>query len=190
MFHKFTILALGDSLTEGFGIPAGYAFPDVLEDLLREKGYPVRIINLGLSGDTASGGLRRLERYLNSHPAPDAAIVELGANDGLMLLDPWDVEDALSAILKRLSEQNIATLFTGMQALFCEDKEYAEAFAAMYPKLAEQYGTILYPFFLEGVYNVPELNLWDELHPNVEGTATIAANILPYMEQLIQNNTK
>ncbi len=181
-----TILALGDSLTEGFGVPAEASFPIVLQSLLRGRGHNVSIINEGLSGDTAFGGLKRLERYLANKPRPDAVIVELGANDAIQSADPWDVEATLDRIIQRLTELEIPCLLTGMRPLIPMESDYAEAFEAIYSKLAERYDPVFYPFFLDGVAGNPELNQSDGIHPNREGTAQVATNILPFAEALLK----
>lgn len=181
-----TILALGDSLTEGFGIPAEASFPSVLQSLLRQRGHNVSVINQGLSGDTAWGGLKRLERYLANKPRPDAVIVELGANDALQFLDPWDVEATMDTLMLRLTELEIPVLLAGMRVLMPVENDYRNAFEGIYTKLVERYEPVYYPFFLEGVFGVPELNLEDGIHPNREGTAQVAANVLPYAEELLK----
>lgn len=180
-----TILALGDSLTEGFGVPAEASFPAVLQQLLRERGHNISIINQGLSGDTVSGGLKRLERYLANRPRPDAVIVELGANDAIQFNDTWDVEATLDKILLRLTELEIPFLFTGLQMPIPSDEEYKTSFEEIYTKLAERYDPVYYPSFLEGVQGKIELNLDDGIHPNIAGTALIAGNILPFAEALL-----
>lgn len=180
-----TIVALGDSLTEGFGIPAEASFPSVLQSLLRSRGHNVSIINQGLSGDTAWGGKKRLDRYLANKPRPDAVIVELGANDAIQFTDPWDVEATLDSILQRLTELEIPVLLTGMKMLLPADADYTEAFESIYPKLAERYDPVFYPFFLEGVFGDPALTLEDGIHPNIRGTARIAESVLPFAEELL-----
>ncbi len=183
-----TILALGDSLTEGFGVPADAAFPCVLQQLLRQRGHIVSIINHGLSGDTVGGGKKRLERYLTTRPRPDAVIVALGANDAFQRNDPWDVEASLDGILQRLTEEDIPCLFAGMQVLDAvpsSEDGYASAFSAIYPKLAERYEPVFCPFFLEGVAGNAALHQADGIHPNREGTALVARHMLPYAETLL-----
>lgn len=182
---SITILALGDSLTEGYGIPKDTAFPAVLENLLREKHYNVSLVNLGLSGDTTAGGLQRLLRYLANNPVPDAAIVELGANDAFANTPPEEVYNTLDTILSIFMTQKVPVLFAGMYALFEKNENYAKKFNAVFPKLTQKYTLLYYPFFLEGVWGNPDFMLWDELHPNITGTALIAENILPLTEKLI-----
>ena len=195
MTQPINILALGDSLTEGFGLSPADAFPAVLEQLLRERGHLASVLNLGLSGDTTLGGLQRLQRFFNlqrsAQTYPHAAIVELGANDGLNGIMPEEVEANLNAILSLLGKRKIPVLFTGMRALFCEnnffaDERYCNEFAELFPRLAKQHGSIFYPFFLEGIFGKPELNLEDQLHPNATGTRMIAEKICPLVEQLLK----
>lgn len=180
---EIVILAFGDSLTAGLGIPPDKAFPAQLEAALRGKGYPVRVLNSGVSGDTAADGLARLEWSLNEKA--DGAIVELGANDALRGIDPKITEGALSEILKSLKDRRIEILLAGMEAPRNWGEAYDATFRAIYPKLAQQYGTLFYPFFLKDVATVQKLNLTDGLHPTPEGVAVVVRNILPDVERLI-----
>jgi len=177
------IVALGDSLTAGFQLSADAAFPNVLERALRDRGHQVRVVNAGVSGDTTAGALERLEWALGD--GADAAIVALGANDMLRGFDPARTEDALDQIIARLKAKNVQILLAGMLATPSLGPEYGERFNAIYPRLAEKHGVLLYRFFLEGVAQVPQLNLSDGIHPNREGVQTIVKNILPDVEQLI-----
>ncbi len=177
------ILALGDSLTAGYGLAADEAVPAVLERLLREEGLEVRLINAGVSGDTSGGGLARLEWALAENP--DAAIVELGANDGLRGMPPEQMERNLDAILQTLAERGIEVLFTGMGAPPNMGEDYARRYNAVFPRLAEKHGVAFYPFYLEGVYMDPALNLPDGLHPNAAGTRKVAENLLPRVRELV-----
>jgi acyl-CoA thioesterase I len=180
---EITILAFGDSLTAGYHIPPDKAFPVQLQAALREKGYPVRVLNSGVSGDTAADGLARLDWSLEGKI--DGAIVEFGANDALRGLDPKVTEPALAGILKALKERGIELLLAGMEAPRNWGADYDNAFRAMYPRLAEEYGALLYPFFLKDVAARPGLNLADGLHPTPEGVAIVVRNILPEVEKLI-----
>ena len=177
------IVALGDSLTAGYGIAANLAFPAQLERALREKGHAVEILNAGVSGDTASGGLARLDWSVPE--GTDAVIVELGANDALRGIDPAVTRKALDAILKRLAERKIPVLLCGMRAPPNLGADYGKDFDGIFPALAEQYGALLYPFFLSDVAAVRSLNLPDGLHPTGEGIAAIVRGILPKAEELI-----
>ncbi len=180
---EIVILAFGDSLTAGYHIPRDKAFPAQLQAALRAKGYPVRVLNSGVSGDTAADGLARLDWSLEEKI--DGAIVEFGANDALRGLDPRVTEPALAGILKALKEKRIELLLAGMEAPRNWGPDYDGAFRAMYPRLAEGYGALLYPFFLKDVAAVQSLNLADGLHPTPEGVAIVVRNILPEVEKLI-----
>jgi acyl-CoA thioesterase-1 len=177
------IAVLGDSLTAGYGLPAGAAFPARLQAALRAKGHAVEIHDAGVSGDTASGGLSRLDWSV-----PDgthAVIVELGANDALRGIDPKVTRAALDGILRRLKERGMAVLLAGMRAPRNLGEDYARAFDAIYPELAAAHGVPLYPFFLEGVVTDAALNQGDGIHPNAAGVEVIVRGIAPKAEDLI-----
>jgi acyl-CoA thioesterase-1 len=181
--QEIVILSFGDSLMAGYQIPIDKAFPAQLEAALRGKGYNVRVLNSGVSGDTAADGLARLDWSLNEKV--DGAIVEFGANDALRGIDPKVTEPSLDEILKSLKEKHIELLVAGMEAPRNWGKDYDDAFRAMYPHLAAKYGALLYPFFLKDVATVRSLNLADGLHPSPEGVAVVVRNILPDVEKLI-----
>jgi acyl-CoA thioesterase-1 len=181
--QEIVILAFGDSLMAGYQIPIGKAFPAQLEAALRAKGYPVRVINSGVSGDTAAEALARLDWSLNEKI--DGAIVELGANDALRGFDPKATEPSLDEILKALKARGVELLVAGSEAPRNWGKDYDDAFRAMYPRLAEKYGALLYPFFLKDVATVRSLNLPDGMHPTPEGVAAVVRNILPEVEKLV-----
>jgi acyl-CoA thioesterase I len=177
------IVALGDSLTAGLGLPPGQSFPDVLQRSLKGKGYDVEIANAGVSGDTAADGLARFDWAMPD--GVDAAIVELGANDMLRGLDPAATKKTLGEILSRLQARHIPALVAGMRAAPNLGQEYDARFDAIYPALAQQYGAVLYPFFLDGVAGDPKLNQKDGLHPTKEGVEAIVVKIMPSVEALI-----
>ena len=178
------LVVLGDSLTAGFGVPPGNAFPDQLEAALRARGWRVEVVNAGVSGDTAEDGLARYEW---SVPADaDALIVELGANDMLRGLPPDETRQALMAILEKAKAKRLPTLIAGIRAAPNLGAEYARAFDAIYMALAEAEGAILYPFFLEGVAGDATLNQPDGLHPTAAGVAVVTNRILPYVEDLLR----
>ncbi|MBI4723558.1 MAG: arylesterase [Rhodomicrobium sp.] len=181
--EEIVILAFGDSLTAGYMIPPGKSFPAQLQAALREKGYPVRVLNSGVSGDTAADGLARLDWSLDGKV--DGAIVEFGANDALRGLDPKIIERSLDGILQSLRDKHIELLIAGMEAPRNWGEAYDGAFRAMYAKLAEKYGALFYPFFLKDVATVQSLNLSDGLHPTPEGVEIVVRNILPDAEKLI-----
>jgi len=177
------IVALGDSLTAGFGLPADAAFPAKLEAALKAKGIDVAITNAGVSGDTASGGLGRVDWSVPD--GTDAVILELGANDALRGIDPNVTKGALDAILRKLADRHIVVLLAGMRAPPNLGSEYARVFDAIYPALASTHAVVFYPFFLDGVAADPKLNQGDGLHPNTAGVDAIVARILPRVEELI-----
>jgi len=180
---EIVILALGDSLTAGFQLPADKSFPAQLQAALRARGHSVRVLNAGVSGDTAADGAARLDWSI-TEPV-DAAIVELGANDVLRGLDPKQTEASLDAILKALSDKRVELLLAGMEPLRNWGEDYAAQFRAIWPRLAGKYNAILYPFFLKNVATVAALNQPDGLHPTAEGVAVVVRNILPDVEKLI-----
>jgi acyl-CoA thioesterase-1 len=177
------IVALGDSLTAGFNLPASAAFPAKLGKALKEKGLAVEIVNAGVSGDTTSGGLARLDWSVPD--GTDAVIVELGANDMLRGIGPAVTRRALEEIVRRLTERRIPVLLAGMLAVPSLGAEYVYGFDAIYPELAAKYDLLLYPFFLEGVAADPKLNQRDGLHPTAAGVDKIVAGILPKAEELV-----
>lgn len=182
------IVAFGNSLVAGFGLPNDQAFPSQLEAALRARGHKVRVINAGVSGDTAAAGLRRLDWALTDDT--DAVIVELGGNDALQGLPPEATKAALSAILERLQERRLPVLLAGMEAPRNLGKEYVTAFGAIYPDLAARYNAILYPFFLEGAALNADLMQEDGIHPNGEGVTVIVNGILPKVEALLAASQK
>ena len=177
------ILALGDSLTAGYGLAFEDGFAAQLEAALGARGLDVRIVDAGVSGDTTAGGLARLEWIL--YDGADAVIVELGANDALRGIDPAASRANLDRILATLGERGIPALLAGMAAPRNLGADYVASFDAMYPELAGTHGAILYPFFLDGVAGVPSLNQLDGIHPNARGVAVIVEGILPYVLRLL-----
>jgi len=177
------ILALGDSLTAGYGLPEADAFTTRLQTALKDKGYDVQVINAGVSGDTTAGGRARLDWALGDQP--DVAVVELGANDGLRGLDPASTRENLDAILTVMKERKVPTLLAGMYAPRNLGREYGDRFNAIYPELAAKHDVPLYPFFLEGVALDPKLNQEDGMHPNAKGVAIVVDGILPHLTALI-----
>ena len=179
------VLALGDSLTQGYGLPPGTDFPTKLQQALKSQGLDVTVINGGVSGDTSAGGLARLDWSLGDPTsAPDAAIVELGANDGLRGLPPEEMEKNLDTILAKFKARNIPVLFAGMKGPRNYGADYAAKFDAVFPRLAKKYGVLFYPFFLEGVALDPKFIQADGLHPNPKGVEVIVARIAPLAAKL------
>jgi acyl-CoA thioesterase-1 len=179
------ILALGDSLTAGYGLAEGDGFTTRLQKALKDKGYDVQVINAGVSGDTTAGGRARLDWALGDQP--NVAVVELGANDGLRGLDPASTRENLDAILTTLKDRKIPTLLAGMYAPRNLGREYGDRFNAIYPDLAAKHDVPLYPFFLDGVALDPKLNQEDGMHPNAKGVAIVVEGILPHLTALIDS---
>jgi len=177
------ILALGDSLTAGYGLAPDDAFPVKLETALKAKGEDVRVINGGVSGDTSTAGRDRLDWVLSDDV--NAVVVELGANDALRGIEPKGTEAALSDILTALKARRLPALLAGMEAPRNLGPDYVDRFDAIYPKLAQAYDVLYYPSFLDGVAADPALNQPDGLHPNAKGVDIIVARILPKIEELI-----
>jgi len=177
------IVALGDSLTAGFGLPTNAAFPAKLEAALKAKGYAVSIANAGVSGDTASAGLARFDWSVPE--GTDAVILELGANDALRGLDPKITKTALDSLLGKLDARHIPVLLAGMEAPRNLGADYVREFDAIYPALASTHRVVFYPFFLAGVATDASLNQGDGLHPNAAGVDVIVTRILPSVEELI-----
>ena len=178
------VVALGDSLTAGLGLSPGKAFPDRVEAALRAKGWDVKVMNAGVSGDTAADGLARYEWAVP--PDADALIIELGANDMLRGHSPGATKAALAAILDRARAAHLPALLAGMRPAPNLGADYGREFSAIYPALAKTYGVQLYPFFLDGVAGDPKLNQPDGLHPTAEGVELIVQKILPSVEALMK----
>jgi acyl-CoA thioesterase-1 len=177
------LVALGDSLTAGYGLPQAAAFPTLLQAALAARGYRVEIANAGVSGDTAPGGLDRLDWSVPD--GTDAVILELGANDMLRGADPAATKQALETIITRLKARNIPVLLAGMYAARNLGSDYVARFNAIYPDLAKRYDLVLYPFFLDGVAGEARLALPDGLHPTAEGVRIIVERILPTVETFV-----
>jgi len=183
MAAPIKILALGDSLTAGYGLAEADGFCPQLEKALRAAGHDVRVIDGSVSGDTTADGLARLDWTLADNP--DVVIVELGANDALRGLDPAQAKANLDAILTRLEKQGRVVLLAGMKAPRNLGPDYVQAFDGMYPDLAARHRVTLYPFFLDGVATDPALNQADGFHPNPAGVAVIVKRILPAVEKVL-----
>jgi acyl-CoA thioesterase-1 len=177
------LLVLGDSLSAGYGLPHDDGFEVQLAAALRAHGHDVAIIDGAVSGDTSAGGLARLDWVLGD--GADAAIVELGANDGLRGVDPAVTEKNLTAILDRLAAAHIPVLLSGMYALPNLGADYANEFQAVFDRLGKRPGLLYDPFFLQDVATVPALNQADGMHPNAEGVKRVVARLLPLVEKLL-----
>ncbi len=183
--QSLAVLAFGDSLTAGFGLPVEAAFPARLEARLRADGIAARVVNAGVSGDTTTAGLARLDWALAEKP--DIVILELGANDALRGIDPAVVRANLDAMIVKTLASGATLLLAGMRAPTNWGEEYRQKFDRLYPELAHARGVTLYPFFLDGVAMDPELNQADGLHPNARGVATLVERIAPSVADLIKS---
>lgn len=177
------IVALGDSLTAGAGVNVDKSYPALLEKRLASEGYRYEVVNAGVSGETSSGTLSRLDWIIGQEP--EIVILEIGANDGLRGIDPALLETNIDTILVRLEKHDIIVVFAGMKMVRNMGREYTDKFDAVYPRLAQRHEVIFMPFFLEGVATVQELNQADGLHPNEKGHAVIVDNLYPYVLQAI-----
>ncbi|HBH03999.1 MAG TPA: arylesterase [Candidatus Rokubacteria bacterium] len=178
------LVALGDSLTAGLGVAADEAYPARLEARLRREGFDYRVVNAGVSGDTAAAGLRRLDWVLRA--APEVVIVALGANDGLRGQDPRATRDSLERIVARLRRAGARVLLAGMRVPPNYGPEFARAFARVFPEVARRQTVPLMPFLLEGVAADPRLNQADGIHPNAAGHQAIADRLWPYLRPLLR----
>jgi acyl-CoA thioesterase I len=177
------IVVLGDSLVAGFQIKASDAFPAQLERALKARGHAVEVANAGVSGDTTAAGLERVAWAVPQ--GTDAVILELGANDALRGLDPARAKANLDKIITQVKAAGANVLLAGMVAPRNWGDDYARSFDAIYADLAGKHGTLIYPFFLDGVALDAQLNLGDGLHPNPRGVAEIVRRILPTVEDLV-----
>jgi len=177
------ILALGSSLTQGYGLPPGTEFTVQLQTALKKAGIDAVVTNAGVSGDTSAGGLARLDWSLGDHP--DAVILEMGSNDMLRGIAPGETEKNLRAVLDKLKAAHVKVLLTGMHAQRNLGADYVKQFDAIYPRLAKDYDVLFYPFFLDGVALNPKLNQADGMHPNPAGVKVVVARMLPLVSKLV-----
>lgn len=177
------LVALGDSLTAGYMLPQSAAFPVVLQTALAARGRRVEIANAGVSGDTSTGGLARVEWSVPD--GTDGVILELGANDMLRGTDPAVTRKALTEIIDRLKARQIPVMLAGMYALRNMGPDYVRSFEGIYPDLAKRYDLVLYPFFLDGVSGEGGMTLADGLHPSAAGVKRIVERILPSVERFL-----
>jgi acyl-CoA thioesterase-1 len=183
--EEIHIVALGDSLTEGYQLPKEQAYPAQLEKLLHEAGYPhLRVSNQGISGDTTAGGRARINRVLAAEP--DIVIVALGANDFLRGVNPASSRENLNLILHQLTQQNIDVILVGMKAPANIGPAFQKRFNAIFTSLAEAHPVTLTYDFLTHVAGKPALNLADGIHPNAQGYRIVAQNLLPVVMQLLE----
>ncbi len=179
------VVGFGDSLMAGYLLPVNAAFPQQLEKALNDKGVEVSIENAGVSGDTTTGGLSRIDWSIPD--GTDLVIFALGANDALRGIQPDITEKNLDDMLARLKERGISVILAGMIAPPNMGKDYAAKFNPIYPKLAQKYGVPLYPFFLDGVATKKDLLLEDGMHPNEKGVEAMVANFMPTIEKSLSD---
>jgi acyl-CoA thioesterase I len=184
-----TIVALGDSLTAGFGLSRKQAWPALVAEKMREAGYEFEVVNAGSSGDTTAGGLRRLPAILKAHQQVDIFVLELGINDAFRGVDLAQIRDNLQAIIDqtRARYPNVAIVIAGMQLSGVPSEDYVSAFGAMYEALARKNRATLIPYFLEGVAGNPALNQWDRVHPNAAGQRVLAENVWRVLEPMLRS---
>jgi len=178
------LLAFGDSLTAGLGVAAEEAWPAILQGRLRREGYPHRVVNAGVSGDTTAGGLRRVDWVLRHRPS--IAVVALGANDGLRGLSVEAMRANLVGIVEQLRAAGARVLLAGMEVPPNYGAAYAQAFRAVFPAVARGTGAALMPFLLDGVAADPRLNQGDGIHPNAAGHRIIAERMWPFLVPLLR----
>lgn len=186
--NVITIVALGDSLTAGFGLSRKQAYPALIAEKMREAGYEFEVVNAGSSGDTTAGGLRRLPDILRAHKKVDILIVELGINDVFRGVELDQIRSNLQAIIDRTRTRfpGVSIVIAGMQLPGYSSDDYVSAFGKMFATLAEKNRATLIPYFLEGVGGNSELNQWDGLHPNAAGQRVIAENVWRVLEPLLR----
>jgi acyl-CoA thioesterase-1 len=177
-------VCFGDSLTAGPGLPPGADFPSLLQKRIDEEGYVYEVVNAGVSGDTTSGGLRRLERVLA--PGASVVVLELGANDGLRGLPVAQMEKNLTAMIREIRGRGTEVLLAGMEAPPNFGPEYTAAYRRAFVDVAEREKVTLIPFFLEGVAGRPDLNLQDGIHPNPEGHRLVADTVWSHLEPMLR----
>ncbi|MGO4620059.1 arylesterase [Ensifer sp. 2YAB10] len=186
--ETISLVGFGDSLMAGYQLPPEDAFPARLEKALKEKGLDVTITNAGVSGDTSSGGLARIDWSV-----PDGTkgvILELGANDALRGIPPEETRKNIEAMITRLKDRGIAVLLAGMMAPPNMGADYAARFNPIYPELAQKYGLELYPFFLDGVVTETKLKLEDGMHPNGDGVGVMVEKAVPVVERFLATLNK
>ncbi len=183
-----TIVALGDSLTAGFGLSRKQAWPALVGEKMQAAGYDFAMVNAGSSGDTTAGGLRRLPEILRSHKKIDVFILELGINDVFRGVEIGQIRDNLQAIINQTRAQHpeTAIVVAGMQLPGFSSEDYVSTFGSMFASLAQKNRVTLIPFFLEGVAGDPALNQWDRVHPNAAGQRVLAENVWRVLEPLLR----
>ncbi|MCM2357881.1 MAG: arylesterase [Geobacteraceae bacterium] len=183
-----TVVAVGDSLTAGYGVREEDAYPARLEKKLREAGYRWRVVNAGISGETSSGTLSRVNWVLRLKP--DIVILETGANDGLRGIDPRLTRENIDETVRILKQNGVTVILAGMRMVTNLGREYTDAFAAVYPALARKHELILVPFFLAGVAGDRSLNQPDGIHPLPEGYRIIVETVWPYLLRAVEGKKR
>ena len=181
--HTLTIVALGDSLTEGYGVEEHQAYPALLEARLQKEGFSCTVINAGISGETSSGLLSRIDRVLLLKP--DIVILCTGANDGLGGIDQRLIQSNISKMVRTFKEHQVTVVLAGMKMLVNFGPSYTESYNRLYSEIADQEQIVFMPFFLEGIAGKPELNLADGIHPNAKGYQLIATSVYPHVLKAI-----
>jgi acyl-CoA thioesterase I len=183
-----TIVALGDSLTAGYGLSRQQAYPALVAEKMRAAGYEFEVVNAGSSGDTTAGGLRRLPAILRAHKKIDIFILELGINDAFRGVPIDQVRANLQAIIDQVRARHptAAIVIAGMQLPDLSSDDYVGAFGGIFGALAEKNHATLIPYLLEGVGGNPELNQWDRVHPNAAGQRVVAENVWRVLEPLLR----
>ena len=182
-----TIVAMGDSLTAGYGLNEAEAYPAQLEKKLRAAGHNWNVVNAGISGETSSAALARVEWILKLKP--DIVILETGANDGLRGIDPQLTKKNIDETVRILKEKRVTVVLAGMRMVTSMGQDFTQQFAAIYPEVAAKHDLILVPFFLQGVAGTPNLNQDDGIHPTAEGYRIITDNIYPFIVKVITART-
>ena len=183
-----TIVALGDSLTAGYGLSRKQAWPALVAEKMRDAGYEFEVVNAGSSGDTTTGGLRRLSAILRAHKKIDIFILELGINDAFRGVPIEQIRSNLQAIVDqvRVRQPNASIIIAGMQLPNVSSDDYVGAFGGVFGAVAEKNRATLIPFFLESVGGNPELNQWDRVHPNAAGQRVLAENVWRVLEPMLR----
>ena len=186
--YEGTIVAVGDSLTEGLGVDEELAYPAVLEEKLGKQGYPYQVINAGISGETSSGTLSRINWVLTLKP--DIVILVIGANDGFRGIDPGLIKSNIRTIIQSLKEKNVAVVLGGMQIVQNLGQDYTTAFTQIYPEVARSEDVLFIPFFLADVAADQGLNQADGIHPTAQGYQVVVDNIMPYVIDAINAHSQ
>lgn len=183
-----TIVAMGDSLTEGLGVPEEVAYPALLEKALRAQGMAFRVVNAGVSGETSSGARSRINWVLSLEP--DIIILETGANDGMRGIDPGLIRENIQYMIQEFISRDIVVILLGMKIMPNLGPAYADAFAGVYTSVAAENNVVFMPFMLEGVAGVSRLNQPDGIHPTADGYRKVVKNMLPYVLRAIKHQNQ